>query len=147
MHYIKQWRTAIQIALFRCRPNFPYQHANSSTTFFGITQWMPNKVNTIDHKSKAKGQWIRRWSIDSSFLLHKWHQSKINIFYFQRLLMVKIFPKAIVQEKTNATLDGTLGFHINILLIFLVNLFKSSNKFISHSTTWIRLIWPARSLL
>ena len=38
-------------------------------------------------------------------------------------------------------------YHINILLIFWVNLFKTQNKLISHSTIWIRLTWPARSLL
>ena len=37
--------------------------------------------------------------------------------------------------------------HINILLIFWVNLFKTQNKIISHTTTWIGLQWPARSLL
>ena len=37
--------------------------------------------------------------------------------------------------------------HINILFIFWVNLFKAQNKFISYSTTWIGLTWPARSLL
>ena len=37
--------------------------------------------------------------------------------------------------------------YINILLIFLVNLFKFQNKLIAHSTTWIGLTWPARSLL
>ena len=37
--------------------------------------------------------------------------------------------------------------HINILLIFWVNLFKTQNKLIFYSTTWIELIWPARSLL
>ena len=37
--------------------------------------------------------------------------------------------------------------HINILLIFWVNLFKTQDKLMSHSTTWIGLTWPARSLL
>ena len=37
--------------------------------------------------------------------------------------------------------------HINILLIFWVNLFKVQNKLIFHSTTWIGLTWPVRSLL
>ena len=37
--------------------------------------------------------------------------------------------------------------HINILLIFWVNLFKTQNKLIFHSTTWIGLTWPVRSLL
>ena len=37
--------------------------------------------------------------------------------------------------------------HINILLIFWINLFKTQNKLISHSTTWIGLTWPARFLL
>ena len=45
MHHIKQWGTTIQIAKFRCLPNFPFQQANSSTTIFSITQWMPNRVN------------------------------------------------------------------------------------------------------
>ena len=30
---------------------------------------------------------------------------------------------------------------------FWVNLFKAQNKLISHSTTWIGLTWPTRSLL
>ena len=106
MHHIKQWGTAIQIAKFRCLPNFSCQQANNSTTIFGITQWMPNKVNTIDHKSKAIGQWIRRWSTDSPFLLHIQHQSKIKIFHFLRLSIVKIFPKIAVQTK-KATLEGS----------------------------------------
>ena len=38
MHHIKQWGIAIQIAEFRCLPNFPCQQANRSTTVFGITQ-------------------------------------------------------------------------------------------------------------
>ena len=87
MHHIKQWGTTIQIAAFRCLPNFPCQQANSSTTVFGIIQWMPNKVDTINHKSKARGQWIRRWFTDSPFLLHIQHQSKIKIFNFLRLLV------------------------------------------------------------
>ena len=37
--------------------------------------------------------------------------------------------------------------HINILLIFWVNLLKAQNKLISYSTIWIGLTWPARSLL
>ena len=35
--------------------------------------------------------------------------------------------------------------HINILLVFWINLFKTQNKLISHTTTWIGLAWPARS--
>ena len=31
--------------------------------------------------------------------------------------------------------------------MFWVNLFKTQNKLISHSTIWIGLTWPARSLL
>ena len=70
---------------------------------------MPNRVNTIDHKSKAIEQWIRRWSTDSPFLLHIQHQSKIKICRFLRLSIVKIFPKAAVHTK-KATLEGTLDF-------------------------------------
>ena len=66
-------------------PKLSLPTSHNSTTIFGITQWMPNKVNTIDHKSKARGQWLRRWSIDSPFLLHIQHQSKIRTFCFLRL--------------------------------------------------------------
>ena len=66
-------------------PKLSLPTSHNSTTVFGITQWMPNKVNTIDHKSKARGQWLRRWSIDSPFLLHIQHQSKIRTFCFLRL--------------------------------------------------------------
>ena len=112
MHHIKQCETTIQIALFWCRPNFPCQQASSSTTVFDITHWMSNMINTMYHKSKVRGQWIRRWSTDSPFFLHKQHQSKIQIFCFQRLSIVKIFPKAAVQTKKKKleTLGGTLGF-------------------------------------
>ena len=99
MHHIKQWGTTIQIAEFWCLPNFPCQQANRSTTLFDITQWMPNRVNTIDHKSKAIEQWMRRWSTDSLSLLHIQHQSKIKICRFLRLSIVKIFPKAAVHKK------------------------------------------------
>ena len=99
MQHIKQWGTAIQMAEFRCLPNFPCQQANSSTTIFSITQWMPNRVNTIDHKSKTIEQWMRRWSTDSPFLLHIQHQSKIKICCFLRLSIVKIFPKVAVHTK------------------------------------------------
>ena len=109
MHHIKQWGIAIQIAEFRCLPNFPCQQANRSTTVFDITQWMPNRVNTIDHKSKSIEQWMKRWSIDSPFILHIQHQSKIKICRFLRLSIVKIFPKAVVHTK-KATLEETLDF-------------------------------------
>ena len=99
MHHIKQWGTAIQIEEFRCLPNFPCQQANSSTTVFGITQWVPNKVNTIDHKSKAIGQWIRRWSTNSPFLLHKLQQYKISPISLTHTTPIQnqnlLFPKII----------------------------------------------------
>ena len=56
MHHIKQQGTTIQIAPFRCRPDFPFQQANNSITIFGIAQWMPNKIKIIDHKSEARAQ-------------------------------------------------------------------------------------------
>ena len=99
IHHIKQCCTAIQIVEFWCLPNFPCQQANNSPTIFGITQWMPNKVNTIYHKSKAIVQQMRRWSTDSPFLLHIQQQSKIQICCFLRLSIVKIFPKVAVHTK------------------------------------------------
>ena len=150
MHHIKQWGTAIQIAAFRCLPNFPCQQSNSSTTIFGITQWIPNKVNTIDHKSKAIGQWIRRWSTDTSFLLHIQHQSKIKIFCFLRLSIVKIFPKAAIQtKKSNSKRDLRLPNSLpreRLIETFCQNLvIRTNNKTSSHSRFPTHLIIPNSS--
>ena len=68
------------------------------------------KQKTIDHNSYAIGQWRRRWSTDSPHLLHIKHHSSTAICLFQRLSIVKILPKAAVQEK-NATLWGALDCH------------------------------------
>ena len=76
---------------------------------FRHNQWIPIKVNTIDHKSKAIEQWMRRWSTDFPFLLHIQHQSKIKICRFLILSIVKIFSKVAVHTK-RATLEGTLDF-------------------------------------
>ena len=48
-------------------------------------------------------------------------------------------PRGITSLSTHAT-----STHY---WFFWVNLFKTQNKLISHSTTWIGLTWPARSLL
>ena len=39
-----------------CRPTSLNQQASNSTVCLGITQEIPNKLNTKDHKSKSKGQ-------------------------------------------------------------------------------------------
>jgi len=39
-----------------CRPAPLNQQASNSTTCLGIIQEIPNKLNTKDHKSEAKGQ-------------------------------------------------------------------------------------------
>ena len=74
------------------------------------TKQTKKKKKTIDHNSYAIWQWRRRWSTDSPHLLHIKHHSNTTICLFQRLSVVKILPKAAVQEK-NATLGGTFDCH------------------------------------
>ena len=99
--------------VIRLSSNAPHQtmrdnHLNSTipmptklylptTTIYGITQWMPNKVNTIDHKSKVRGQWIKGGGLLIPHFFYTQHQSKIKVFCFQRLSIVKIFPKTAIQ--------------------------------------------------
>ena len=109
-HENKQCGTNLHKSIFWCLPNLPCQEANNSLTLYGITQCIPNKQKTIDHNSYAIVQWRRRWSTYSPHLLHIKHHSSIAICLFQRLYVVKILPKATVQEK-NATLGGTLDCH------------------------------------
>ena len=92
---------------------------------------MPNKVNTIDHKSKAKGQWIRRWSTNSPFLLHIQHQFKIKIFRFQKLSIVRIFPKLQSKQKSNFGRDLRLPRErlINTFFLELDNKNELQNLF------------------
>ena len=56
IHHKKQWGTILHIFIFLCRPNLPCQDSNNPITFWGITQWIPNKQNTNDHNSQAMGQ-------------------------------------------------------------------------------------------
>ena len=60
-------------------------------------------------------------------------------------LMIKSYWEPFFQSTWHYFIGNPC--HINMLLIFWVNLFKTQNKLISHSTTWIKLTWPARSLL
>ena len=68
------------------------------------------------------GQWRRRWSTDSPHLLHIKHHSSTTICLFQRLSVVKILPKVVVQEK-NATLGGT--FNCPTIFSFIARLLWS----------------------
>ena len=61
-HQNRQRGTNLQKSIFLCLPNLPCHEANNSITLYGITQWILNKQNTIDHNSYAIGQWRRRWS-------------------------------------------------------------------------------------
>ena len=102
--------TARHRSILRCLPNGPCQDVNKSATLWGITQITPKRIQTIDHSSKAMGQWRRRWFTDSSLLLHIKHQSMTGTPLFHSLSRVKILPKAAVQEK-NATLRGIFECH------------------------------------
>ena len=110
-HHIKQWGMMDQIWPFRWRLKLPCQQPISPKTERGITQETPKRPKTIDQRSQAKGQWRRRWSIDSPFLLHMKHQSRIHTFLFRRLSIVRHFPKAVVQTK-KATLEGIFCFQM-----------------------------------
>ena len=111
MHRIKQWETTIKITPLWWWPNFNCQHARNSTRVFGIAQYIPNKVNIIDHNSKTIGKCNKKWSTDSPLLLHKQHQSRINTFLLRKLSIAKIVPKVAIQTK-NATLEATFCFQI-----------------------------------
>ena len=60
-HHIKKWGTINHIWPFRWRSSLPCQQARP-TTDCSITQLIPNKPKTIDHKSIATGQLRKRWS-------------------------------------------------------------------------------------
>ena len=98
-HHIKQWGTALQISIFRCRPNCPCQQVNNSRMLFSITHRTPNKSKTIVHDSQATEQWRSKWSRVSPLQLHIQHQSFKARFHFLKLSIVKIFLNATVQEK------------------------------------------------
>jgi hypothetical protein len=85
-----------QIATLLDLPDF-HQQATKSITLLGITQDKPNQVKRAFHK--AKSQWSRMWSTDSSFLLHKQHLFTIITRIFLRLSTIRILPKAAVQAK------------------------------------------------
>ena len=110
IHHIKQCGTNLQITILRCRLKLQDQQSNKSTTLCGITQQTPNKQKIILHISKAIWQWRRRWSTNSPHLLHIKHHSRTTRCLFRRLSIVRILPKAAVQEK-NATRGGTFDCH------------------------------------
>ena len=99
MHHIKQWGIAIQIVAFRCLPTFPCQQANSSTS-----------VHRPQIKSnRAMDKVVVYW-----FPISFTHTTPIqnqNFPFLKILLIVKIFPKVVVQIEKE-TLEGTLDFQI-----------------------------------
>ena len=99
IHHIKQCGTILHITILRWRLKLHDRHSNKSTTLCGITQQIPNKQKTILRISKAKGHWRRRQSTDSPHLLHIKHHSRTTKCLFWRLSIVRILPKAAVQEK------------------------------------------------
>ena len=60
-HHNTQCGIARHRSILRYLPNEPGQDANKFTTLWGITQITPKRLQTIDHSSKAMGQWRRRW--------------------------------------------------------------------------------------
>ena len=110
IHHIKQCGTNLQLTILRWRLKLHVQQSNKSTTLWGITQQIPNKQKIILHILKAMGQWRRRWFTNSPHLLHIKHHSRTTRCFFRRLSIVRILPKATVQEK-KATRGGTFDCH------------------------------------
>ena len=126
IHLIKQCGTNLQITILRCRLKLQDQQSNKSATLCGIIQQIPNKHKIILHISNAIGQWRRRWSTDSPHPLHIKHHSRTTKCLFLRLSIVKILPKAAVQEK-KATRGGTFDCHTIKLMI-------NTSKFVPKRT-------------
>ena len=76
-----------------------------------------------------------------NFFCNKFKSRKLNNF----ILCVSICWGPFFQSTWHYFIGNPC--HINILLIFWVNLFKTQNKLISYSTPWIGLTRPARSFL
>ena len=69
-------------AAFWCWPNQPFLRANHSTSFLGVTCWIPNRHKTIAYNSLATTQWKSKWSIVLLIFLHIQHQSPTTIWCF-----------------------------------------------------------------
>jgi len=67
----------------------------------------PKSTEKTFQMAQTTSQWRKIWSTDSPFLLHIQHLSTTMTSCFQRLSIVKIFPKAADQTK-KPTLKGTL---------------------------------------
>jgi len=98
-----------QIAALLGLPDF-HQYANKSITLLGIIQGIPKRVKVLFHIAEATAQWRRRWSTDSSSLLHKQHVSTMMICLFLRLSTVRILPRAADHAK-KAALEGAWVCH------------------------------------
>jgi hypothetical protein len=79
--------------------NSPPKKAYKSTICLGMTQESPNQLKKTFQIAQATSQWSRIWSINSSFLIHKQHQSTTMTCRFRKLSMVRIFPRASKQPK------------------------------------------------
>ena len=110
IHHIKQCGTILHIAILWCRLQLHDQQSNKSTTLCCITQQIPNKQKTILHISYAIGQWRRRWSTDSPYLLYYNTTQEQTKCLFWRLFVVRILPKVAAQEK-KATWGVTFDCH------------------------------------
>jgi hypothetical protein len=76
-----------------------HQQANKSITFLSITQDIPKQVKRAIYKAEVISQWRRKWSTDSTYLLHKHHLSTIITCLFLRLSSVRILPRKADHEK------------------------------------------------
>ena len=92
-------RITPQMYAILCRPTPLSQQASNSTTCLGITQQIPCKFNTKDHKSEAKGQWMSRWSTNSQSFLQIQHLLTPQFFLFLKLSKARILPFVAIQVK------------------------------------------------
>jgi hypothetical protein len=78
-----------------------HQQSYISPTRLGITQDIPKRLKKALQMAEATSQWRRRWSTDSSFLLHMQHLSITMMCHLLRLSKVNVLPRATNHTKKN----------------------------------------------
>lgn len=74
----------------------PFQLAKSSIIPFSMTQLTPNRENTMVQSFLATVQWRSRWSMVFPSLIHVQHLSFTTNLHFQRLSVIRFFPRVAV---------------------------------------------------
>ena len=97
MHHIKQWGHSHPNSSIPMPPKLSLPASQQLHHCFRHNPMNAKQSKHHRPQIKSRGQWIRRWSTDSPFLLHIQHQSKIKIFHLhiqhqsQNLAVMKSF--------------------------------------------------------